>query len=82
MMLLALEAKVRRIGTGYGILIPKKKIEELGVGENDTIVIKRIEKPVRDIRGLLKHSGYSFERTHEEGHNIATRRSARKRKSR
>jgi len=39
-------------------------------------------RPVRDIRGILKHRGFSFERAHEEGHNIATfRRSARKRKS-
>ena len=69
---------MRRVGTGYGILIPKKKIEELGVGENDTIVIKRIERPVQDIRGILKHKGFSFERVHEEGHNIATfRRSTR-----
>jgi hypothetical protein len=78
---LVLKTKVRRIGTGYGILIPKKKIKELGISENETIVIRRIEKPVKDIRGILKGGGFSFERTHEEGHDIATfRKSAGKRR--
>jgi bifunctional DNA-binding transcriptional regulator/antitoxin component of YhaV-PrlF toxin-antitoxin module len=57
---MALEAKVRRIGTGYGILIPKKKLEEIGAKEGDRIVIKRIEKSVGDIRGMLKGSSFRF----------------------
>ena len=61
-----MEAKIRRIGTGYGILIPKKTIDELEVKENDVIVIKRIEKPVEDIRGLLKDTGFKFERSKDD----------------
>ena len=57
---MVLEAKVRRIGTGYGILIPKRKLEEIGAKEGDVILVKRIEKPTRDIRGILKGSGFSF----------------------
>ena len=63
---MALEAKVRRIGTGYGILIPKRKLEEIGAREGDRIVVKRIEKPVTDIRGLLKGSGFTFARGNED----------------
>lgn len=59
---MTLEAKVRRIGTGYGILIPKRKLEEIGAKEGDKIVVKRIERPVEDIRGLLKGSGFKFQR--------------------
>ena len=63
---MALGAKVRRIGTGYGILIPKKKLEEIGAKEGDMIVIKRIEKPVEDIRGILKGSSIRFRRETED----------------
>lgn len=63
---MTLEAKVRRIGTGYGILIPKKKLEEIGAREGDRIVVKRIEKPVQDIRGVLKDSGFRFNREMED----------------
>jgi len=63
---MALEAKVRRIGTGYGILIPKKKLEEIGAKEGDRIVIKKIEKPVGDIRGVLKGSSFRFQRETED----------------
>jgi len=59
---MAIEAKVRRIGTSFGIIIPKEKLEELEVGEGDTIVIPRIEKPVKEIRGILKGRGFVFER--------------------
>ncbi len=63
---MALEAKVRRIGTGYGILIPKRKLEEIGAKEGDKIVVRRIEKPVKDIRGMLKGSGFRFARETED----------------
>jgi hypothetical protein len=63
---MVLEAKVRRIGTGYGILIPRKKLEEIGAKEGDKIVIKRIEKPAEDIRGVLKGSGFKFRRENED----------------
>ena len=60
--LVAIEAKVRRIGTGYGILIPKKTLEAIGASEGDVIVVKRIERPAKEIRGLLKGSGLEFRR--------------------
>jgi len=59
---MALKAKVRKIGTSMGIIIPKEKLEELRVREGDTIIIPRIEKPVKDIRGILKETGFVFER--------------------
>jgi len=65
-----LETKIRKIGTGYGILIPKKTIDELGVRENDTIVIRRIEKPVKEIRGILKGTDFEFKREHKKDHDI------------
>ena len=61
-----MEAKVRKIGTGYGILIPKKKIDELGIKENDIIVIKRMERPASDIRGILKGKAFKFVREQRE----------------
>ena len=39
--------------------------EDLKQGKTMSVVETR-KKPVRDIRGLLKHSGYSFERTTNE----------------
>ncbi len=59
---MALKAKVRKIGTSMGIIIPKEKLEELRVREGDTIIIPRIEKTVKDIRGILKGTGFVFER--------------------
>lgn len=65
-----LKTKVRKIGTGYGVLLPKKSLDELGVKENDTIIIRRIEKPVKDIRGILKGTTLrKFERDHSGDHD-------------
>jgi len=59
---MALKAKIRKIGTSMGIIIPKEKLEELEVREGDTIIIPRIEKTVKEIRGTLKGTGFVFER--------------------
>ena len=59
---MVLKAKVRRIGTGYGILIPRKILDEVGAMEGDEIMVKRIEKPARDIRGILKGTRFAIER--------------------
>jgi antitoxin component of MazEF toxin-antitoxin module len=61
---LAVKARVRRIGTSLGIIIPKEKLEEMRVKEGDVIVIPRIEKPVKEIRGILKGTTFHFEREH------------------
>jgi hypothetical protein len=63
---LTIEAKVRTVGTGLGVLLPKKKLEEIGVREGDTIVIRRIERPAKEIRGILKGSGFRFDRRRED----------------
>ncbi len=63
-------AKIRRIGTGYGILIPKKQLQEIRAKEGDLILIGKIEKPVKEIRGILKHTRYKFEREHRD-HDLA-----------
>lgn len=59
---MALKAKVRKIGTSLGIITPKEKLEELGVREGDIIIIPRIEKPVKEIRGILEGTKFVFER--------------------
>ena len=63
---MVIEAKVRKIGTGFGILIPKKTLEEVGAGEGAIIIVKRIERPVKEIRGILKGSRFRFERQAED----------------
>jgi bifunctional DNA-binding transcriptional regulator/antitoxin component of YhaV-PrlF toxin-antitoxin module len=59
---MALKAKIRRIGTSLGIIIPKEMLEMMKVREGDTVIIPRIETPVREIRGILKGTGIVFER--------------------
>jgi len=59
---MAFETKVRRIGTSLGVIIPKEKLDELGVGEGDTIIISRIEKPTKEIHGILKGRKFKFVR--------------------
>jgi len=59
---MALKAKIRRIGTSLGIIIPKKTLETMKMREGDTVIIPRIETPVREIRGVLKGTGIVFER--------------------
>ncbi len=63
---MVIEAKVRKIGTGFGILIPKKKLEEIGAGEGAVIIVKRIERPAKEIRGILRDSRIRFERQTED----------------
>jgi len=63
---MTVEAKVRKIGTSLGVIIPKEKLEELAVKEGDIIIIRRIEKPVEEIRGILKGVDLKFERESED----------------
>jgi len=59
---MGVKARVRKIGTSMGIIIPKEKLEELSVREGDTVVVPRIEKNVKEIRGILKGTKFVFER--------------------
>lgn len=59
---MAIKAKIRKIGTSMGIIIPRERLGELGVREGDTIIIPRIEKNVKEIRGILKGTEFVFER--------------------
>lgn len=59
---MALKAKIRRIGTSLGIIIPKETLEMMKMREGDTVIIPRIENPVKEIRGILKGTGIVFER--------------------
>ena len=59
---MALKAKIRRIGTSLGIIIPKETLETMKMREGDTVIIPRIENPVKEIRGILKGTGIVFER--------------------
>ena len=60
------EVKVRKIGTNLGVINPKGKLVELRVTEGDTLIIKKIEKPVKEIRGILKGTGFTFKREAED----------------
>lgn len=59
-----LQVKVRKIGTSYGVIIPKDVLDTMKVSEDDTLVIKEMEplKGVKDIRGMMP--GLTFEREH------------------
>ena len=70
---MVIEAKVRRIGTGLGILIPKKKLAEIGAEEGAVVIVRRIERPVKEIRGILRDSRFRFER-HTEDRDLNARR--------
>ena len=59
---MALKAKIRRIGTSLGIIIPKEMLEMMKMREGDTVIIPRIETPVKEIRGVLKGTGTVLER--------------------
>ena len=59
---MTLKAKIRRIGTSLGIIIPKEILEMMKMREGDTVIIPRIETPVKEIRGILKGTGIVFER--------------------
>ena len=59
---MTVKAKIRKIGTSMGIIIPKERLGELGLREGDTILIPRIEKNVKEIRGILKGTEFVFER--------------------
>jgi hypothetical protein len=59
---MALKAKIRRIGTSLGIIIPKETLDMMKMREGDTVIIPRIENPVKEIRGILKGTGIVFER--------------------
>jgi antitoxin component of MazEF toxin-antitoxin module len=44
----------------------RKKLEEIVVGEGATVIIRRKERPVEEIRGVLKGSSSRFERQKED----------------
>lgn len=61
-----MHVKVRKIGTSYGVIIPKEVLDGMKAGEDDTLIIKDMEKKaegeVRDIKGTSP--GLTFEREH------------------
>ncbi len=59
-----LQLKVRKIGTSYGVIIPKKILDEMKIGKESILLIKDIEpvKQVDDIRGMFP--GLTFRREH------------------
>ncbi|HEX7032899.1 MAG TPA: AbrB/MazE/SpoVT family DNA-binding domain-containing protein [Nitrososphaera sp.] len=58
-----LEVKVRKIGTSYGVIIPKEVLDSINAKEDDTLLI-RLEKAYipKDIKGWVP--GLKFEREH------------------
>lgn len=63
---MAVKARLRKIGTSLGVIIPKEKLDEIRAKEGDIIIIPRIEKPVREIRGILKGTTFHFGREHAD----------------
>ncbi len=61
-----LQVRVRKIGTSYGVIIPKDVLDKMKAGEDDTLIIKDMEKKaeeeVKDIKGTSP--GLTFEREH------------------
>jgi len=39
----AMELKVRKIGNGYGVLLPKQLLEEMRVAENSVLNVEKVE---------------------------------------
>jgi bifunctional DNA-binding transcriptional regulator/antitoxin component of YhaV-PrlF toxin-antitoxin module len=62
----AVKAKVRKVGTSLGVIIPKEHLKELGVKEGDTIILRRIERPAPEIRGILRGTGFAFTRESQD----------------
>jgi hypothetical protein len=61
-----LQVRIRKIGTSYGVIIPKDVLDGMKAGEDDTLIIKDMEKKaedeVKDIKG--SSPGLTFEREH------------------
>lgn len=48
-----LELKIRRVGSSLGVLLPKKALQEAGLGEGDLMVIPRIApRAAQDYYGI------------------------------
>lgn len=54
--MIEVEAKVRRWGRSFGIVIPKEKIKEEGIKENETIrlLIGKRKNVFREVFGTVK----------------------------
>lgn len=61
--MIEVEAKVRKWGRSFGIVIPKEKIEDEGIKENETIklLISKRKNVLKEVFGTLK-----FKRTTQE----------------
>jgi bifunctional DNA-binding transcriptional regulator/antitoxin component of YhaV-PrlF toxin-antitoxin module len=59
-----LQVKLRKIGTSYGVIIPKKVLDSMNVSKEDTLIIKDMEplRQLNDIRGMLPK--LTFRREH------------------
>ena len=63
---MVMKVKVRRIGSSLGVILPRDRLEELGVREGDTVILRRIEKPAKEIKGILKRESFRFKRAYED----------------
>lgn len=56
-----LQVKLRKIGTSYGVIIPKKVLDSMNVSNEDTLIIKDMEplRHLKDIRGVLPNLTFS-----------------------
>lgn len=59
-----LQVKLRKIGTSYGVIIPKNELDNLKAKEGDTLIIDiQPAKSVRDMLGAFP-AMKRFERDH------------------
>lgn len=50
-----IEAKVRRVGSSLGVLLPKRALDEAGIREGDTIQLPALARfPVEDLYGIWR----------------------------
>ena len=50
-----LELKLRRVGTSLGVILPKKELDEAGLGEGDLVRVPKLGRAVpRELYGIWK----------------------------
>ena len=60
-----LQVRIRKIGTSYGVIIPKEVLDGMKAGEDDTLIIRAMEKKAEEVKDIKGSSpGLTFEREH------------------
>ena len=63
------KVKVRKVGTSFGVLIPKEIVEEQKIKENEIVevaVLKRNLSLLKNIAGTIKAGSWKREKEHRD----------------